>query len=297
MQNQAQQSELLTVEEARQTVPKSLQSAITQEFVDRINGAATDPEIARNIRENFVSYGSVLAQGNWKTEDYLNAVKYVSYKLMGMTNIESYRRTFPDRYQTMVARGDDEQTISKYVAAYNSRKIVNAIYQQTMVPTHVLNQDLFQKAINTQAHLMESANSEKVPMEAANSLMTHLKPPEIKKVELDIGIKETEEMDELREMMRSMAQRQQDLIGQGVSTREIAHQGFGQKLSGEVIEDADYVDVSPSVSGSAAPPPAQSTPPAEAPAAAPQDAPSADWPDQSSRSLLSFKPGQGGEGK
>ncbi len=223
---------MLTVNEVVQVLPAHLKTAATQSLVDKINGITTDPEIAENIRQNFISYTSVLKEGRFKTEDYLNAVAYVSYKIMGYTNQDSYRRTFKDRYAVLVAKGCTDKDISAYVAAYNKNKLVNLIYEQTLIPSHVLNQGIHQAAINTQADLMVNAMSEKVRTEAANSLLTHLKQPEKKKIELSIGMEESSGMGELKDMLSSLAQQQQDLITAGVSTKSIAH----QKLGGDVIE-------------------------------------------------------------
>jgi len=79
-----------------------------------------------------------------------------------------------------------------------------------------------------------NARSEKVRSDAANSLLTHLKKPETKQIELNIGIKEDSGMDELRGKLREMAELQQSLIEKGITTKEIAHQP---------IVDAEYTDV------------------------------------------------------
>lgn len=78
---------------------------------------------------------------------------------------------------------------------------------------------------------MMTASSEKVQMEAANSLLTHLKPSETKKGKLEIGLGESRGMDELRTTMAGLAPRQLELISVGVQTKTIAHQELGQGLS------------------------------------------------------------------
>lgn len=235
---------MLTVDEVRQSLPTHLKPAATQSLADQINQISTDPEVARNIRDNFVSYTTVLKEGRFKTEDYLNAVSYVSFKLMGYNNQEAYKRTFPQRYQGLVAAGRSDKEISAYVSAFNKGKLVNLIYEQTLIPSWVLNQDLFQKAINVQAGLMLDVDvSAKVRTEAANSLMTHLKKPETKQVELSIGVEDTSGMTQLKESLAAMAAQQQDLITQGVSTRDIAHQDLYKKPI-DVVE-ATAKDVTP----------------------------------------------------
>ena len=223
---------MLTVTDLKSALPRNFHASATQELADKINQISGDPDFADNVRNNFVSYSSVLRDGKFKIDDYLNAVVYVSFQLMGFNNEESYKRAFPNRYSRLkdiLQLGSRE--ISAYVSSYNKNKLVNMIREQTLIPVHVLNADLHQKAINKQAELMMTASSEKVQMEAANSLLTHLKPPETKKVELEIGLGESSGMDELRTMMAGLAQRQQELISAGVQTKTIAHQGLGQGLS------------------------------------------------------------------
>jgi len=221
---------MITVEEVKKSLPTHLKPAATQEFVTKLNGLATNPEVAEMLRENFISYTHVLREGRFKVKDYMRAVVYVSFKLMGYTNQDAYKRTFPNRHQALVARGASSKDISAYTAAYNKNKLVNMVLEQTLVPVWVLNQSIYQKAINIQAELMLTANSEKVRSDAANSLLTHLKKPESKQVELSIGLEESSGMQELKDTLTSLAQTQQDMIGQGVTTIEIAHQKLGQKL-------------------------------------------------------------------
>ena len=233
---------MLTVAEIKEALPPHLKTAATQGLTDRVNQANGDPEIAEHIRNNFISYTHVLGEGKFKTEDYVSAVTYVSFKLMGYTNQESYKRTFPSRYQALAARGATDKDVSAYVAAYAKTKLVNLILEQTLTPVWVLNQDIYQKAINKQAELMLTANSEKVQTEAANSLLTHLKRPETKQVEVSLGVREHSGMNELRDMLSSMAQRQQELIGQGVPTKSIAHQVLGKSIGipGEDVSGYNY---------------------------------------------------------
>lgn len=103
-----------------------------------------------------------------------------------------------------------------------------------MVPTWVLNQDIYQKAINTQAELMTTANSEMVRMQAANSILQHLAKPKEAGPLVNIDMRESSGMNELKDALQRLAQQQQDLIKSGVETKEIA----GQRII-EGNDDAD----------------------------------------------------------
>lgn len=215
----------LTVDQVEKALPANLKHAATQSLVDMINNATNDPIVAEQIRNNFISYTSVLKEGKFKTEEYLNAVTYVSFKLMGMSNQDAYFRTFPQRHAALVARGASSKDISSYVAAYNRGKLVNLILEQTLVPTWVLNQDLYQKALNTQADLMVNAQSEMVRTTAANSILTHLAKPKEAGPLINLDMRETSGMNEIKEMLQSLAKKQLEVIqGGGLTTREIAEQ-------------------------------------------------------------------------
>lgn len=209
----------LTVEIVKKVMPGRLRGAITQELVDKINTISTDPILTDEIKKNFLGYTGILQDGKYKTEDYLNAVVYVSYKLMGYSNIDSYIKTFPQRYQVLVSKGLPQKDIAAYVTAYNRGKLVNKILEQTLVPTWVLNQDVYQKAINTQAALLNSKN-EKVRFMAADSILTHLAKPEKAGPLVNIEMSQNTGIEDLRETLVKLAEVQQNLIKQGKATTE-----------------------------------------------------------------------------
>jgi hypothetical protein len=212
---------LMTVADLKLALPKGLQHQANQEFADKINMIVAEPEAADEVRNNFLTYAKVLQEGRYKTEDYLNAVTYCTFKIMGHTNKDAYAKTFRDRYNSLVLRGTSDKDISSYVAAYHKNKLVNTILEQAVIPSWLLNQDVFQSAINRQAWLMINSTSEKVQSDAANSLLTHLKAPETKKVELEMSVKGQGGISDLMATMEQMAQQQLTMIKSGANAREI----------------------------------------------------------------------------
>ena len=239
-------TQLMTVDLLKVALPKNLHVNATQDFADVINQLALDPETCEEVRGNFLTYSKVLQEGKFKTDDYLSAVVYVTHKLMGYSNQDSYIRTFPQRYTALRARGATDKDISAYVAAYHKNKLVNTILEQTLIPSHLLYQDVFNAAIQTQLRLMTTAQSEKVQQEAANSILTHLKAPEVKKVELDVNVKQHGGIDDLRQTMAELARTQRDLIERGGATpAEMARAPISRMLTAQ--EKADAIDVTPEV--------------------------------------------------
>ena len=222
-----------TIDVLKKSLPDKYKNNINQELLDSINTTLSDPDLYETYRDNFVTYMSVLNDGKYKITDYLNAVKYCTQRLMGKSQIDSYIATFPDRYDNMIKNGKTSKEMSSIITVYNKSKLVNSIMEQSMIPSWILNQDMYQKAINVQAEIMMTANSDKVRSDAANSLLTHLKPPETKKVELDIGLKQGSEVDSLRSIIAELAVERKRMIETGVvSVKETAE----AKLIAQVIE-------------------------------------------------------------
>lgn len=222
----------LTVDEIKSALPDQFKKSINQELIDGINATIVDPEMYENYRDNLVSYTHVLKNGKFKVSSYLDAVRYVSYKLMGCTNIKAYSLTFPDKIERFDQQGVPSKDVASYVTAYNKSKLVNLILEQTLIPSHVLNQDLYQKALNVQAELMMTARSEKVRSDAANSILTQLKMPETQKVELEIGVKEDSVINQLKMQSAKLAAQQRAMIESGAAN--------AQQVAHSKIIDAEY---------------------------------------------------------
>ena len=226
----------LTVEQFQAALPAKVKKSMNQGLIDQVNAVLVDPDLYEAYRDNLVCYTSVMADGRFKVENYLEAVKYVTHKLLGCTNIEAYMKTFPDKYTRFVAQGVASKDIASYVTAYNKGKLVNLIMAQTLVPSYVLNQDLYQRALNVQADLMITAKSEKVRSDAAAHLMAALKMPEVMKVELDIGVKEDSAISQLRQTTMELSRQQRLMIEAGMlNAEQTAHSRLTVDICNAVV--------------------------------------------------------------
>lgn len=226
----------LTIDQFKQALPANLKKSVNPSLIAEINKKLNDPDMYEIYRENLLGYTHVMKEGKFKVSSYIDAVKYVSFKLMGKTNIDAFSLTFPDKINRWQNQGVASKDIASYVTAYNKSKLVNLIYEQTLTPFWVMNQDVYQKAINTQLELMQTAQSEKVRSDAANSILTHLKPPETKKVELDIGVKQDSAINALKEATAKLAEKEMESIRAGhMNAQEVAHSSI-------LIEDGEVVD-------------------------------------------------------
>ncbi len=226
----------LTKQQVVNALPSHFRNSVTQELVDTINNVTQDQLLAESFRENFISYSGVMKEGKFKTMDYMSAVQYVTYKHMGYSNKDAYFKTFPNRQAELVARGTSDKDISAYVSAYHRGKLVNLIMEQSLVPVWIVNQDNYQKAINVQVELMNTAVSEKVRCDAANSILTHLAKPKDQVTNINLDLRENSGLADLKNTLAALAEQQIVAIQTGTPTKEIA----GSSL---VRVDEDITDV------------------------------------------------------
>ena len=232
----------LTKEQLAGALPdKRFRKHLTDDVVDMIN-SESDSELRRVFRDNALTYSSVLSTGRYSLAAYINAIKFVSLKLMGDKSSTAYSKVFPDRYQNLIDKGASASYIASFADNYGNNALVTKILEQTLVPTHILNAGVYQEAINVQADLMHTAKSELVRQKAAESLISNLTAPTAAKLEIDIGYS-NDLVDELRATTKALAQQQLKMILNGQSSaKEVAHSEIIAKpveTTYEVIESAD----------------------------------------------------------
>ena len=210
----------LTMEQFKQALPEHMRKNINPEVVKNVNALLYDPNLHETFRENLLGYTGIMLNGKHKLTSYVNAVKFCTYKMMGKTNLDAFIAAFPDRYNDYIARNISAKDIASYISIYNKSVLVTKIMEQSLIPTWILNQDVYQKAINVQAELMMTANSEKVRCDAANSLLTHLKMPDKAKVELDVTDKANDSIKALRDTMAALGDYARQQIEEKVITAE-----------------------------------------------------------------------------
>ncbi|AGH57091.1 hypothetical protein VPMG_00062 [Vibrio phage VBP32] len=227
----------MTTTEFKDALPAQMKKNVNQDLIDKVNKIMANDDDREQFRDNIVGMSYVLKEGKFKLESYVNAVRYITFTMMGKTNQESYALTFPDKMRAWNTQGKTAKDISSAVAIYNKSKLVNLVREAALIPAHIYNADVFQEAINVQAELMRSANSEKVRSDAANSLLTHLKRPETQKVELDIGVKEDSAIASLRDTTAKLVEQQKAMLKSGaMSAQEVAEQKM-------VIMEGEYEDI------------------------------------------------------
>jgi hypothetical protein len=230
----------ITREDIQKMLPSThMRKGLHSGTVKKVNELLANEDISDTFHEVWVNNANILNGTDNKNslEQYINAVHFVSLKMTGHSTIAAYSIVFPERMDRHVALGRSEKTISAYVSTFNRSKLVIAIEAQAIIPLYIVNQHVAQKAINKQVQLMATA-SDTVAQKAADSLLNHLKVPEVVQMQMDVKVEQNVEsiniMDQLASTISQLAQQQQMMIECGQRTAlDIAEDSI---IEGEVVE-------------------------------------------------------------
>lgn len=214
--------ELLSVEGLQKIYPRKVNRETLEECVKMMNESIVgmDSVMREHYRDNLVGVIDVIKEGERiKFADYVKAVKFCSFKMSGYTDTRAYSLTFPERIERMAREGISNANLYVYANSYAKNKVVVEIMAKLMVPTHIMYQDYFHMAVKTQVEIMtDDKVSPKVRSDAANSLMTHLKQPEIKQAELSINTNDSGIINQLSEALNNLSKGHKELLSQGRTT-------------------------------------------------------------------------------
>ena len=232
-----------TKEELKHLFPKR-KRGITDDVVKEINKLINmDPDV-EGLSQSIIDNATVLDTIQVSMIEYVNAVRFAGFILDGQLNtMEAYIRTFPDKdhvkeYIKQKESGKEvDPDVYNVITAASSRfkrsKIVSSILKQNLIPAHLMYMGMRNDAIHVLYDTMYNAKSDKVRVDAADTLLKHTEPPKEAKVELDVKTSEDDTKAELLAQLQEAIKQQKALIEQGVSLEE------AQKLN---IKHTEVVD-------------------------------------------------------
>ena len=171
--------------------------------------------------DRLVSWSSILRGGRYKTTEYIKAVNFCSLRAMDFTVLDAYKRTFPERLSRREAGKrvpKPEGTIRASASIYSTGALVHGIMSQMQIPLHIMMMSQRVKMAMKLADLAMNASSERVQMEAADRLLSHIVAPEVKKMELDIGFRADDTIESINSALDRFSQIAHDRIRAGTIT-------------------------------------------------------------------------------
>ena len=238
-----QAPKLVTIEELQKKFPKK-KNSITQKAVDVINATLTDPEFdSRLFVQDMLTYENVMHSTSLSMEEYVDAIRFCAYLQSTPDGVmEAYKRTFSHR-ESVSSRWNatpgtkDYSYLTSAASRYKDTPAVVKIMTQAMVPMHLLFAGLRYQAVNVLATEMTTAQYSRDRISAAKELLLAVKPPDNIKIDLDIGVKENNAIEQLNAQLATMASN--SLVHLQAGTTDLNKLG-----SMRVVEDIEEVEVS-----------------------------------------------------
>jgi len=224
-----------SIESANQLLSTKL---VSQDLVDKMNALASSTELAQTFKDNMTSFTTVLNKGAFTLDQYVTAVQYVSYRLMGHGVRISWEKTFPERYARLLSLGTNHRAINSHSTAFNRTKLVNLITEQSLIPSWIINNHYFQEALDVQVGLMRDEDvSPKVRSDAAKAVLEYTVMPDAA-----VGNKEEisdKGMDIIAELARSVT-----ALAEGKQARIIEGSATAQEMARKPVYavEAEIID-------------------------------------------------------
>lgn len=233
---------MVTVEELQKALP-SRKNTITDEIVEIINKSQDDPEFqGESLLQTAITYENVMMNNKAGIKEYIDAIRFCAYLISLEDNYtEAYKKTFS--YRDFVKnRLDVPPDSSKYreltnaASRYRRSKLVVDLLTFSQVPLDILFSGYRYKAIGVLANEMETAAYSRDRIAAAKELLLAVKGPENKKIELEIGVKESSAVANLSQQLTELANNSLMQLESG----QVDLVRLGSMVAKEEIEDAIY---------------------------------------------------------
>lgn len=233
---------MVTVEELQKALP-SRKNTITDEIVEIINKSQDDPEFqGESLLQTAITYENVMMNNKAGIKEYIDAIRFCAYLISLEDNYtEAYKKTFS--YRDFVKnRLDVAPDSSKYreltnaASRYRRSKLVVDLLTFSQVPLDILFSGYRYKAIGVLANEMETAAYSRDRIAAAKELLLAVKGPENKKIELEIGVKESSAVANLSQQLTDLANNSLMQLESG----QVDLVRLGSMVAKEEIEEAIY---------------------------------------------------------
>ena len=229
----------MTLDELKVLMPAKKQKFMNQELVDMINDAENRGDFEGEFERKVISYSSVLTQGRYKTGDYIAAVEFCTYYLSGDEQAEAYVKTFPAKVKRRVLEGKSAYATGA-PSMYYGGQLVQAIMAQAQMSVRMRHYNKIDMMVETLFDLATSKMStDRIKMESADKVLTHLKEPDQSHVEIEVGIKKDESGIALEKKLMEVATMQKAAFEKGANLGDLQKIAFVEGDSDEDIIDVE----------------------------------------------------------
>jgi hypothetical protein len=236
--------QLVTLDDVQKAMPAK-GKVVTQEAVDIINASLNDPEFqGESLLKTACIYEGILKGARATMPEYLNAIRFCAYISTEQSSYtEAYKKVFCERTfvkERREAPSDSQEYIELCSAAsrYRKTKLVVDVLTASQVPLDMIFTGYRYKAIGVLAEIMQHSKYDRDKINAAKELLTATKGPDNVKIELDVGVTDSNALEQLDEQLRGIAAQQKTMLEHGVSNLK----DFGAMKVVESYDEAEVIN-------------------------------------------------------
>lgn len=221
------EAEPVTAAKLKELFPKK-KGTITEELVGLINEVQSEPEFnGSKFVDTLYTYQNVMLKNSGNMEQYIDAIRFCAYVEAGNNSIDAYKKTFirRDFVQNRLRVGTQSPEYKELTSAttrFRKSPMVVDILTQADVPLYLMFQGERYRAVAKLVEEMDNATYSKDRINAAKAVLENVKPPDNIQIEMDIGVKESDAIAELRRATQELASKQLSEIKSGGSVKTIA---------------------------------------------------------------------------
>jgi len=226
-------SKKFTKEELQEKFPAK-RNTITDEVVEYINSTISDPDFdSSTFMSHLIDYQTIMMETSASMRDYINAMKFCAYLESNHSITEAYKKArindeFVQKRLNAKSNTPEYNELTNAASRYRKSKLVRQILAQSDMPLYLMFQAERYKAVAVLAQEMFSAPYSKDRINAADKLLTHVKPPENQKVELEVGLNQNAQdmQTKLFEQLSKISEGQHARLVNGEDIKDVQRVGI-----------------------------------------------------------------------
>ncbi|AUR92034.1 hypothetical protein NVP1188A_27 [Vibrio phage 1.188.A._10N.286.51.A6] len=171
-----------SIEDFFERVPKNMKKHLHPKLEQEIVKQLEADETGDMYRDTLITNTDLMSKYSSNPERYSRAVKFVSCLNLGKKVYEAFALSHPEKYheyrQEMRNGNLTKSTLTKKLslkgANFKKTQMVTELMARSMIPLALTYDHYRHEGVQVLADLMHNADSERVQMESADKLLTHL---------------------------------------------------------------------------------------------------------------------------
>ena len=213
----------ITDDMIRQALPESFLKKSKKNIFDDIRKELCGHPLSEIYIDNFMSAGVAVKNTHaWTIHKYCKAVKFLTHKFLGRTDLDAWICAFPEKYEELLENKKHLRFYESYANYFARSDVVHDIIETMIKPPHVAHYHLYHESIVMLGKKMRESSSDRIVIDAAIALANILAPPPDSNVNINVNVSNPE-LESLKAGLSDLAKQQIDMIkNKEISVKDVA---------------------------------------------------------------------------